>query len=296
MTIALDFAYVAPVTLEEALEALSAGDGRATVLAGGTDLVPWLRDDRVAPEVVVDLKRVPGLTGLDVVDGTLHIGCLTTFSELLSSAAVREHVPLLIEMAGMVASVGIRNQATVVGNICAAVPSCDAGPVLLALGAHIHVVGTDGTRVVSMDDWFEGPRQTALRPNEVVTHLRVPIPDPAHGAAFARLSRTRGEDLAQASVTVLLEPGHRYRVACGAVAPTPVRAPRIEARLRGHELDPEVIEDAVALVADEVRPITDIRATAHYRLRMCEVMLRRALAAATTRAAGDGPAYGTPLM
>jgi CO/xanthine dehydrogenase FAD-binding subunit len=296
MTIALDFAYVAPATLEEALEALSAGVGRAAVLAGGTDLVPWLRDDRVAPDRVVDLKRVPGLADLDVVDGTLRIGCLTTFSELMTSAAVREHVPLLIEMAGMVASVGIRNQATVVGNICAAVPSCDAGPVLLALGAQVHVVGTDGTRVVSIDDWFEGPRRTALRPNEVVTHLRVPIPDPAHGAAFARLSRTRGEDLAQASVTVLLEPGHRYRVAFGAVAPTPVRAPRIEARLRGHELDTEAIEDVVALVADEVRPITDIRATAHYRLRMCEVMLRRALAAATSRAAGDGPAYGTPLM
>jgi CO/xanthine dehydrogenase FAD-binding subunit len=296
MTIALDFSYVAPASLEDALEALSAGNGRAAVLAGGTDLVPWLRDDRVAPELVVDLQHVPGLSDLDVVDGTLRIGCLTTFSELLTSTAVRDHVPLMVEMAGMVASVGIRNQATVVGNICAAVPSCDAGPVLLALEAQVHVVGADGTRVVPIDDWFEGPRRTALRPNEVVTHLAVPVPDPAHGAAFARLSRTRGEDLAQASVTVLLEPGHRYRVAFGAVAPTPIRAPRIEARLHGHDLDPEVVEAAVALVADEVRPITDIRATAHYRLRMCEVMLRRALAATTTRAAGDGPAYGTPLM
>ena len=296
MTLAIDFAYAAPTSLEAALETLAAGNGRVAVLAGGTDLVPWLRDGVAAPDLVVDLKRIPGLAGIEDVDGALRVGCLVTFTDLLHAPLVRDRVPLLAEMAGMVASVGIRNRATLVGNICAAVPCCDAGPALLALGAQVHVAGTGAGRVVPLDAWFAGPRQTTIRPGELVTHVTVPLPDPGHGAAYARLSRTRGEDLAQASVAVVVEPEHRYRVAFGAVAPTPVRAGRIEALLQGRDLLPDVVDAVVALVAEEVRPITDVRATARYRLRMCEVMLRRALAAATARAAGDGPAYGTPLM
>jgi CO/xanthine dehydrogenase FAD-binding subunit len=296
MTIVSDFAYLAPTSLEEALVHLAAGNGQVAVLAGGTDLVPWMRDDRVSPETVVALRRVPGLARLDVDGGALHIGCLTTFSALLASDAVRQHLPLLVEMAGTVASVGIRNQATLVGNICAAVPCCDAGPGLLALGAEVHVASTAGTRAVPIERWFEGPRRTALRSGELVTHVAVPLPAPDHGAAYARLSRTRGEDLAQASVAVVVEPGHRYRVAFGAVAPTPVRATRIEARLAGHALDAGLVDEVVAMVGEEIRPISDVRASAHYRLRMSEVMLRRALAAATARAAGEGPAYGTSLL
>jgi CO/xanthine dehydrogenase FAD-binding subunit len=296
MTIAIDLSYTAPASLEEALEALAAGNGRVALLAGGTDLVPWMRDGLAAPELVIDLKRIPGLDRVEVVDDTLHVGCLATFTDLLHAPVVRERVPVLAEMAGMVASVGVRNRATMVGNICAAVPCCDAGPVLLALGAEVHVAGPGDGRLIPIDDWFAGPRETTIQPGEIVTHVTLPLPDPAHGAAYARLSRTRGEDLAQASVAVLVEPGHRYRVAFGAVAPTPVRAARIEDRLDGNPLGPEVLEDAVALVPEEVQPITDVRATERYRLRMCEVMLRRALTAATGRAAGDGPAYGTPLM
>ncbi len=296
MTLAMDFVYAAPTSLEAALETLAAGDGRVALLAGGTDLVPWLRDGLAAPDLVVDLKRIPGLARIEDVEGALRIGCLATFTDLLGSPLVRDRVPLLAEMAGMVASVGIRNRATLVGNICAAVPCCDAGPALLALGAQVHVAGAGAGRTLPIDAWFEGPRQTTIRPGELVTHVTVPFPCPGHGAAYARLSRTRGEDLAQASVAVLCEPDRRYRVAFGAVAPTPVRAERIEALLGGRDLVPDVVEEAVALVADEVRPITDVRATARYRLRMCEVMLRRALAAAAARADGDGPAYGTPLM
>jgi CO/xanthine dehydrogenase FAD-binding subunit len=296
MTIALDLSYLAPTSLDEALEALRAGDGRAAVLAGGTDLVPWLRDGRIAPELLVDLKRIPGLAGIEIADGALRLGCLTTFSELLASDLALERAPLLVEMAGMVASVGVRNQATVIGNICAAVPCCDAGPALLVLGAEVHLASDAGPRTVAIADWFAGPRSTAILPGEIVTHLTVPLPVAEHGAAYARLSRTRGEDLAQASVAVLVEPDHRYRVAFGAVAPTPLRAPRIEARLDGQAPDGAIVDEVVAMVAEEISPITDIRATSHYRLRMCEVRLRRALAAASGRAAGHGPAYGAPLM
>jgi xanthine dehydrogenase FAD-binding subunit len=296
MTIALELTYVAPTSLDDALGALADGDGRAVPLAGGTDLVPWLRDDAAHPERLVDLKRVPGLDALEVLDGTLHVGCLVTFTDLLTSAVVRERLPVLAEMAGMVASVGIRNRATLVGNLCSAVPSGDAGPVLLVLGAEVFLAGREGSRTVPIVTWFAGPRRSAIRAGELVTHVTIPLPDPAHGAAFARLTRYRGEDLAQASVAVLTAPGGRTRVAFGAVAPTPRRARRIEAELRGRRIDDDAIEDAVASVAREVAPITDLRATERYRLRMCEVMLRRTLVAAAARAAGSGPGYGTRLM
>jgi CO/xanthine dehydrogenase FAD-binding subunit len=302
MTLALDLAYVAPTTLDDALVVLDEGDGRTVLLAGGTDLVPWMRDAQVVPDRVVDLKRIPGLRELALSGGTLRLGCLVTFTDVLTSSLVRDRLPVLGEMAGHVASVGIRNRATVAGNLCSAVPSGDAGPVLLVLGADLQVVGRSGRRTVPIDAWFDGPRRTALAPGEIVTGVTIPVPDPGHGAAFARLSRYRGEDLAQASVAVLVVPGQATRVAFAAVAPTPRRARRVEQVLAAGGLDPagsfapEVVERAVHSVGDDIAPITDLRAGDRYRLRMCEVMLRRALAAATARAAGGGPAYGTPLM
>jgi CO/xanthine dehydrogenase FAD-binding subunit len=296
MTIAMDVGYTAPATLDEALASLTGDHGPTTLLAGGTDVIPWVRDGLLDPGLIVDLKRLPGLSSIEVRDHVLEVGCLATFSDLLRSTEVRDRVPLLTEMAGMVASVGIRNRATLVGNICSAVPSCDAGPALLALDASVHLTGPDGRRTVPIDAWFLGPRHTALAPGEIVTGIALPLPGVGHGAAFARLSRTRGEDLAQASVAVLLRPDGAVRVAFGAVAPTPVRGRRIEAGLRGPTLDPDDIDDVVELVVEEIAPITDLRATDRYRLRMCEVMLRRALTAAAARTTGEGPAYGTPLM
>lgn len=299
MTIAHEFAYVAPSTLDEALAVLARHDGGARLLAGGTDLVASMRDEAIAPEVVVDLKRIAGLDLLTYDEGHLHVGCLITFTDLIESATVRTLFPLLWEMAGMVASTGIRNRATVAGNICSAVPSCDAGPALLVHQAEVHLVGPGGWRVVPVTEWFTGPRRTAIGSDEIVVDITVPMPANPHGAAFARLTRYAGEDLAQASVAVLATTDHgapAYRVAFGAVAATPVRAPRIEAALAGRPVDDVSVAAARELVAGEIHPITDVRATERYRARMCEVMLERALRAAGARRSGGGPAYGTRLM
>jgi CO/xanthine dehydrogenase FAD-binding subunit len=304
MTLAIDLAYVAPTSLDEALGLLADHadrEGRVALLAGGTDLVPWLRDGAAQPELLVDLKRIPGLDRLELRDGALQLGALVTFTDLLASEVVRDRFPVLAEVAGMVASVGIRNRATLVGNLCSAVPSGDAGPLLLVFGAHVQVLGPTGPRSVPIETWFRGPRRTTLRPGELVTGVAIPLLGDGDGAAFARLSRSRGEDLAQASVAVVVGAGTRVRVAFGAVAPTPVRARTIEVALEdgltaAGTLSAEALGRAVAAVADEIRPITDVRATARYRLRMCEVMLRRAVAAAVARAGGTGPAYGTRLL
>jgi CO/xanthine dehydrogenase FAD-binding subunit len=294
VVIANEFDYRRPSTLAEVTEILANHSGSVRVLAGGTDLVAWLRDDAVAPDLVVDIKNVPGLHDLRLDDSTLHIGSLVTFTELIESDLVKEHAPLLAEMAETVASQGIRNRATIVGNICSAVPSCDAGPVLLAYDTTVHLTGPDGDRAIDINEWFVGLRQTARTDDEVVTHLSIALRP--HGGVYVKLMRYGGEDLAQAAVGIVAYPDDEYRVAFGAVAPTPIRSTRIEEALRGKPVDESQIAAVVAMVRDEISPITDMRSSAEYRTRMTEVMLKRGLVAATERLAGSGPAYGTRLI
>lgn len=294
MVISHEFDYRRPSSLDEAIGALSESPGSVRILAGGTDLVAWLRDDAVTPDLVVDIKDVPGLSDIALDGTTLSIGSLVTFTDLIESKVVEEHAPLLAEMAETVASTGIRNRATMVGNICSAVPSCDAGPVLLAYDTTVHVAGPGGERSIDINDWFVGLRETARTDDEVVT--RVTIELRPHGGVYVKLMRYAGEDLAQAAVGIVVYPDLDYRVAFGAVAPTPFRSTRIEDGLRGKVLDEALVAEAVALVAQEISPITDMRASAEYRTRMTEVMLGRGLWAAVARLSGSGPDYGERVI
>ncbi|MDH5615609.1 MAG: xanthine dehydrogenase family protein subunit M, partial [Acidimicrobiia bacterium] len=295
MTIAQVFDYQRPESLEQAVQMLAEHGGDVRVLAGGTDLVAWLRDEAVAPDLLVDIKQIEGLGEISDEGDAVSIGSLVTFTDVINSGLVAARLPLVSEMSATVASVGIRNRATLVGNICSAVPSCDAGPPLLVHGAIVHTFGRAGARQIPIDDWFLGPRETALAPGEIVTKVVIPVPPGGHGAAFVRLSRYEGEDLAQASVAIVAPADHRFRVAFGAVAATPMRARRIESLLEGKALDPTLVAEAIALVSEEISPISDIRASKEFRLRMSEVMLQRGLKAAVERLEGNGPSYGTNL-
>jgi carbon-monoxide dehydrogenase medium subunit len=294
MTIARDFDYVRPRSVADAVGALARPGAR--LLAGGTDVVPWLRDGLIAPDLLVDIKAIPDLAHISVDDGRLEIGALATFSDLIDSALVGSLAPMLIEMASHVASGGVRNRATLVGNLCSAVPSLDAGPALMVFDTWLLVTGPEGDRRISIDDWFVGPRCTRIASGEIVTGASLALPSTEHAGAFLKLSRYSGEDLAQANLAIRVSADLEYRLAFGAVAATPVRARGVEALLDGHELDESQVQAACDLVVDEIAPITDIRATASYRTHMCRVMLRRGLWAATQRLAGAGPPYPTDLI
>ncbi len=296
MPIAHEFAYVKPQTLAETVALLAQHGATARVLSGGTDLVGWLRDELVQPEVLVDIKGIAELRQLEFAADTLQVGALTTFSDLLASQIVRQKFPLLCEMARTVGSRGIRNRATLVGNICSAVPCCDGGPALLVYEADVWVAGQAGKRKIPVTQWFTGPRQTALAPGEMVTRLEISCPGRSHGGAYVKLGRYQGEDLAQASVAVLALPSNDYRIAFGAVAPTPVRAGKIEALLSGKPIDPTLLAGAQNLIPQETAPISDIRASKEYRALMLPVMLARSLEAAVARRDGTGPPYGTEFM
>jgi CO/xanthine dehydrogenase FAD-binding subunit len=296
MVIAHDFDYVRPTSLDEAFDALSGAGPGARILAGGTDLVPWLRDELIEPELVVDIKAIRGLNGISVVDGRLEIGALVTFTDLLESDAVASTVPMFVEMAHQVASNGIRNRATIIGNVCSAVPSLDAGPALLVYDGTVRVARRDGVRSEPLESWILGPKTTRAAAGEIVTGISLELPAADHAAAFLKLGRYSGEDLAQANLAVLATDDRTYRVAFGAVAPRPFRAQSIEELLSGRVLDDDLIEAAVRLVDDEISPISDVRASAEYRTHMCRVMLARGLRAVVSRLAGAGPAYPTHLI
>lgn len=296
MAIAHEFEYSKPRTLSEAVKTLAGYGGRARVLAGGTDLIGLMADDAVTPEALVDIKGIAGLDAITFKDGVLSIGALATFSDLRDSTVIAKKFPVIREMAGWVASTGVRNRATMVGNICSAVPCCDSGPILLVYDAVVLVAGPKGKRKIKLADWFLGPRKTALKTGEIVTGVALPLPPKKHGACFVKLGRYSGEDLAQASVTILAMAGKCYRIAFGSVAPRPLRASRIEALLAGKVLSPTLIEEAVRLLPQEISPITDIRSTKEYRAHMVGVMLERGLLAAVSRINGNGPEYGKSLI
>lgn len=295
MTIISDFGYIKPKTVAEAIKAMSSGK-RVSVLAGGTDLVCRLHGDLVDPELLVDIKDIDELKGISASDGAITIGALVTFSELIESKVIREKFPVIIEASRLVASGGVRNRATMVGNICSAVPSCDSAPPLLVYEAEAVTCGPSGERNIPISKWFTGPKKTALGAGEIVKSISIPIVNGAQGGCYVRLGRCNGEDLAQASVAILALQDRTYRVAFGAVSATPVRALKIEALLKGKTLDDALIKECQKLVSNEISPISDIRSTKEYREEMVKVMLGRGLRSAAARFIGKEPSLCENLI
>ncbi len=289
-----DFEYCKPISIKECIKHLSRKD--ALVLAGGTDLIVNIREGGVKPKVLVDIKGISELKKIDFKSNKLLLGSLVTFSDLIDSKIINKKFPSIMEVAKTVASCGVRNRATLVGNICSAVPSLDSGPMLLAYEAKVIVQGPKGKRSIKISDWFCGPRKTALKKGELVTGIAISVPDKKHGASYVKLGRYDGEDLAQASVFVMALPKNKYRIAFGAVGPVPIRSKKIEACINGKKINESIILDVKKIISKEISPITDIRATNKYREHMVKVMFERGIVAALKRLSGSGPEYGLNLV
>lgn len=292
MPITTEFEYLKPKDMDETLHVFSLYKDKARALAGGTDLIVHLKENAARPEVVVDIKALPELSGLALKDGTLRIGALVTFSELIESPLVKSKFPLLLEAALTVASVGVRNRATVAGNICSAVPSADSAPALAVYEAVVLTRGINGERRVPVADWFTGPKRTALLPEEIVTAVELKLPEKKHAGCYMKLCRYDGEDLAQGGLAALAFADNTYRLAVCALGPRPARCPKTEAVLNGSRLGEKLLSKAKETILGEISPIGDIRSSKEYRLHMTQIMLGRALETAVARLFGKGPKYG----
>jgi carbon-monoxide dehydrogenase medium subunit len=276
------FNYLAPVSLNEALSLLARYKGKAKVIAGGTDIIPKLKRREIrAPEHVIDLKAIPGLDNIQYDVSGLSLGALVTIGAVETSAIIQEKFGVLAQAARSMASPQVRNRGTIAGNICNAVPSADSAPPLLTIGAKLKLVSQEGERVVGIEDFFTGPGQTALANDEILQEIQIPHPPPNSQGIYLKLTPRRAMDLAIVGVAVVIIPQDGIckdiRIALGAVAPTPIRARRAEAVLKGQKLDDNLIEKAARTAAGEARPIDDHRASAEYRRDMVEVLVRRAI-------------------
>jgi len=210
MKIINDYEYSKPLDLFEALDLLS--QKNVKMLAGGTDIIVHLKEELVKPDLLMDVKGLDQLKGIREKDGSVFIGANVTFTELIESELIKDNLPLLWEASKTVASVGVRNRATLTGNICSAVPSLDSGPALLIYDAEILVKSRSAERSISVHNWFTGPKRTSLQPEELVLGIRIKTPG-KHAGVYEKLGRYRGEDLAQAGIGIYLDDQNNYRFA-----------------------------------------------------------------------------------
>ena len=276
--------YAAPQSLAEALDILRAGE--VTILAGGTDLMPQSKAGRVKLQpTLMNIQRIAELHGITQSEGGVRIGALTTMTELLNSPLVRERFNALWQACDHFASDQLRNASTIGGNICNASPAGDTLVPLLVLNAHAVLArkpnGALTTRTLPLSEFFTGPGRTKRIADELL--IAVDIPSPAAGfvSEFFKFGTRPALDISTISIgfgavrdgQVLRD----VRLAFGAVAPTPIRAPQSEAALEGKPLTDLTITAALTAAANEIHPISDVRASDWYRRELVQNILRRLL-------------------
>ena len=282
------FEYAAPQNLQEAVALLSEANGEARPLAGGTDLIAQMKENRRSPSLVVDVKKIPELNVLSYTTG-LRIGAAVSCTQIAGFEPVRVHYPALAEACALVGSYQIQNRAALGGNFCNAAPSADAVPPALSYGATLVIEGPGGRRALPAEDFFVGPGQTVLEKGEVLVEIVLPPPPPHSGAAYLRFIPREEMDIAVAGVGsfVQLNPDdhtcEQARISLAAVAPTPVRAKEAEAFLAGRHLDDTTIAHAGELASQAASPISDVRGSAAYRIELIKVLTRRTLGKALAR-------------
>lgn len=284
------FDYFEPTTLEQAIAQLRQAAGQASMLAGGTDLLVQIREGVRRPQQVIDIKKIIGLEGLSFnAQRGLRIGALATTRELETSPLVREKYAGLAQAVTHFASIQVRQRATVVGNVCRASPSADTLPPLIADSASVTLRGAQGERSLPLQDFCIGPGRTQRAEDELVTHLQLPPPAPHTGKVYLKHGRRAEMELATVGVAVSLTRAgslcHDLRIVLAAVAPTPLRAVRAEALLRGRAFNDAAAEAAARCAMHEAQPIGDVRGSAEYRRQMVAVLTRRALKQAWSEAA-----------
>jgi len=279
----INFDYRKPASLEEALNLRAEYGFTSHFLMGGTDLTVEMDQGLLSPEMLIDLKGIEAFKIIREESDEIVIGAGVTFSELIKSSLIQHASPSLYEASKLVASVGVRNVATLSGNICHAVPSADGAAPLLIRDAELTVSSNVGSHSVSIHDFFQGPRKTVLSENEMITEIRIKKNKAKFGEHYLKLGRYRGEDLAQVGVAVSVDEKFQYKIAYAAVSPVPVRICEAEEVLQGIRPNQPEIEEAIKIVKRSVSPIDDIRASKEYRLYMCGVMFEKALHVALER-------------
>jgi len=279
-----NFEYLHSRTIKEACSFLSTYKGEAVVMAGGTDLLVKMKHRKARPRYLVNIKKIPDLVYIvhDEREG-LRIGALTTIQTIRNSPLVMKKFSVLNQAAGVLGTAQVRNLATLGGNLCNASPASECAPALLTLEAKVKLAGPGGERIVPLESFFVGPGKSVLEKDEILTEIQIPN-TPPHTEGVHLKHGTRRVDVAIVGATLLLTLAEGrcqdIRIGLGAVGPTPFRARKAEALLRGEKIGGEM-ETLLAKVAqkasEESFPIDDIRGCADYRKQVVEALVKEGL-------------------
>jgi carbon-monoxide dehydrogenase medium subunit len=274
------FEYFQPSSIEEVCSLLYKYKEDAKVLAGGTDLFVKMKKKEIHPRVLVSLKGIPNLDKIEWDDGGgLRIGPLVTHAAIVNHPMVRGKYSFLAETCFKIGTRQIRYMGTLVGNICNASPSSDAAAPLLVLEAKVKLLHLYGERTIPIEEFFIGPFQTVLDPQEMVVEIQIPKPPPHSAGSYLYLHKasSAGETLVGTAVLLTMEPREpickEIRIALSSVAPTPIRAKAAERILRGKRLEEERVREAAQAASDETQP----RSRAWYRKEMSRVLVERSI-------------------
>ena len=274
------FDYLAPKTITEACRLLSQYGGIAKIMAGGTDLLVSMRQKKITPSYVVNIKGIPKLDYIHYSQKHgLRIGALATLQSIAASPVIREKFALLKTACNKIGTPQVRNMGTIGGNICNGGPSQDSLPSLLVLGAKLKVVSLQRERIVPVDEFFIGPFHTALDSSELLTEIHIPTPPPRSASCYQWLSKLNEVDETLVGVAVLMTTDSTnnvcrdIKIALCSVAPTPIRATQAEKVLRGQRIESKTIELAARVAAKETSP----RSRSQYRRQMTRILVKRAI-------------------
>ena len=282
-----EFDYHAPKSVPDALGLLQQFGDEAKLLAGGHSLLPMMKMRFAQPAHLIDLGRIPELRGIRESAGTIVIGAMTTENELIWSRLLQEKCPLLVEGARLISDPQVRYKGTIGGDIAHGDPANDQPALMLALGASFVLRAASGERVVPADGFFLGTYDTLMRPDEIMTEIRIPVPAPGTGYCYAKLKRKVG-DFATAAAAVTLrmkgETVQEVAIALTNLGPTPLKARAAEDSLRGGAMTDASIARAAELAMGICEPAADQRGDAEYKTAMAGEMTGRALRMARSRA------------
>ena len=281
------FEYVVVDSVMKGVTVLSEARGEAKILAGGQSLVPMLNFRLIRPAILVDINRIRGLAFIEETGNTIRVGALTRHYELEISPVLAKHLPVVASAMTHVAHLAIRNRGTIGGSLSHADPAAELPMIALLLNARLHVVSSKGERTVAALDFFRDALTVDLGEDEIVTEIHLPKLPPNTGWGFEEVARRAGDfavAAVAATVTASDDKIEEARIALTGVAPTPVRAQKAEALLRGEKIETKLIERVIEAVRSMIAPDSDLHASSDYRRHLAGVLTGRAVRAAWKRA------------
>jgi carbon-monoxide dehydrogenase medium subunit len=284
-----EFDYHRPESLEEAFELLAEYGDAAKVIAGGTDVVPQLKYEKIAPHHLVTLMNISGLSDITAENGGLSIGACARLQDVKQACAQSLKYDALHDALGSIGKVQVMNMGTLGGNLCTASPAADSVPPLLVLNGRVTLKSRNGRRTLDLEDFITGPYTAAMAADEIMTEIQIPPAKDHQGSAFLKVVRVAA-DISKLSCAVALQRDAERCVACrialGAVAPVPMRIKTAEKILGGRQIDFDLLDEAAAKVSAEIQPISDVRSTEAYRKQVAAVIFKDVFDIAWQRAGG----------